>query len=74
MWQKSSNSDNIKPLETERAGNHVIVRKNIHHVEDHYEYDEWQMTSEQYAVYEAFAQELKEQSDALVELAELIVG
>lgn len=37
----------------------------------HYEYDEWQMTKEQYQVYQVLEQQITEQDDALVELAEL---
>ena len=78
MWQKSNNSESVRPLETERSGNHVIVRRNIKPVaaaEDmpaHYEWDEMQLTAEQYEVYQQFEQRIKENEDALVELAGLI--
>ena len=78
MWVRVSNGESVQPLAFEQAGNNVIIRRNFHLVdatEDmpaHYEYDEWQMTNEQYEVYLAFDAQVSEQSDALVELAELI--
>lgn len=79
MWKKSENSEDIRPLEIETAGEYVIVRKNFIFIEEateekpaHYEYDEWQMSREQYEVYSSMSQEMADQSDALVELAELI--
>lgn len=78
MWKKSENSEDIRPLEIEAAGENVIVRKNFIFIEAteekpaHYEYDEWQMSREQYEVYSPMSQEMADQSDALVELAELI--
>lgn len=39
---------------------------------EHYEYEEWQMPKEQYEIYKEFETQMSEQSDALVELAELI--
>ena len=70
MWTKSENSEPIKPLEIEYSGNYVIVRKDfVFVVPDngypaHYEYMEWQMTKEQYDVYEAInnAQPANEQA------------
>lgn len=56
----------------------MILRKNYHHVAAdgempaHYEYDEWQMTKEQYDVYLDLETRMHEQDDALVELAGLI--
>lgn len=55
----------------------MIVRKNFKRVSsttdtpEHWEYDEWQMTKEQYDVYQYHENLLNDQSDALVELAEL---
>lgn len=78
MWNRSENSEDIRPLEIEAAGEYVIVRKNFVFVgateekPAHYEYDEWQMSREQYEVYSSMSQEMADQSDALVELAELI--
>lgn len=78
MWRKSNNSENVRPLEKEVSGNNVILRKNFELVEasedmpEHYEYDEWQMTEEQYEVYKYHEDMLNEQADALIELAELI--
>lgn len=40
-------------------------------IPEHYEYDEWQMTKEQYEVYADMERSMLDQSDALVELAEL---
>lgn len=78
MWVRVSNGESVHPLAFEQAGNNVILRRNFRLVEaiedkpTHYEYDEWQMTNEQYEVYQAFDAQVSEQSDALVELAELI--
>ena len=80
MWQKSENSELTVPAAVEVSGNHVIVRRRIQPVEAtdetpaHYEWEEWQMTAEQYEVYKNFEAQINEQSDALIELAELIVG
>lgn len=79
MWAKSENSEPIRPLAVEVSGSNVIVRRNVQKVEateergEHYTYDEWQMTAGEYEVYAACQSELKDQSDALVELADLIV-
>ena len=40
---------------------------------EHYEYEECQMPKEQYGVYEEMVVRLEETSDALVELAEMII-
>lgn len=78
MWTKSENSEPIMPLAVEESGGQVILRKNFHLVEatedapEHYEYEEWQMSREQYEIYQNFDALINEQSDALVELAELI--
>ena len=56
----------------------MIVRKNFRRVgqadeePEHWEYDEWQMTPAQYEVYKHYETLIAEQSDALMELAELI--
>ena len=77
MWKKSENSDPKKPLEYEESGNNIIVRRNYHKVSatedmrEHWSYEEWQMTREQYAVFNPLNSIIEEQSDALVELAEL---
>lgn len=39
---------------------------------EHWTYDEWQMTAEQYEIYQNFEQAINEQSDALIELADII--
>lgn len=78
MWQKSRNCEDVRPLETERTGNCVIVRQNIHRVAEygdesaHYEYDEWQMTVEQFEVYKSLRDAMHDQEDALIELAGII--
>ena len=78
MWTKSENAENVRPSAIEQDGNSVILRKNFRLVEAteekpaHYEYEEWQMTKEQYDVYKVMQEQLAEQSDALVELAEII--
>ena len=75
MWTKSSNSEAVKPLNYEESGEHVILRRGYNFVLDpdpHWEYEEWQMTREQYEVYKYYETITNEQSDALVELAEMI--
>lgn len=78
MWQKSRNGEDVRPLEMERAGGCVIVRQNIHRVPadgeetPYYEYDEWQMTAEQFEVYESLRAAMHDQEDALIELAGMI--
>lgn len=78
MWTNSGNSENIMPMAIEFSGNHVILRRNFRLIEataempEHYEYEEWQMTKEQYEVYKDFKEKIDEQDDALIELAGLI--
>ena len=78
MWTKSENSSSAQPQDIEFCGNIVIIRKGFvlipetDEASEHWQYDEWQMTREQYDVYCAFKPQIDEQSDALVELAELI--
>mgnify|MGYP006958213996 CR=1 FL=1 len=78
MWTKSQNGENLKPADFERGENYVILRRNFKHIEAteempaHYEYEEWQMTVEQYEVHKYHEQIEEEQADALIELAELI--
>lgn len=78
MWTKSENSNATMPLKIEYSGNNVILRKNFRLIAEaeerpeHYEYEEWQMPAEQYEVYQYHEQMISEQSDALMELAELI--
>ncbi len=78
MWTKSENGEPTKPLPFEVSGNNVILRKGFTKIEEseempeHWTYDEWQMTAEQYEVYKDCETRISEQSDALVELAELI--
>lgn len=78
MWIRSENDSINKPLKEERAGTCTIIRKNYHLIgadaerPAHWEYDEWQMTAEQYEVYQDVAEKLAEQDDALIELAGLL--
>ena len=78
MWAHSGNNESIKPAKFEESGNTVILRKNFKltpktkETPEHYEYEEWQMPKEQYEIYKEFETQMSEQSDALVELAELI--
>ena len=77
MWVKTENSEAIIPAALEVSGNNVIVRRRFELVgasedrPEHYEYEEWQMTGEQYKVYQALEKQISEQDDALIELAEL---
>ena len=78
MWIRSENDRPDKPASVENAGSAVIVRKSYKLIPAtderpaHWEYDEWQMSPEQYEVFREMETALSEQSDALVELAELI--
>ncbi len=80
MWIKSENSESTKPAALEPTVNGMIVRRNFREVaaiEDmpaHWTYEEWQMTKGQYDVYQAMSAENEDLSDALIELAEMIVG
>ena len=78
MWRYSENSEAVRPEAFERSVEQVILRRNFRAVEateekpEHYEYEEWQMSAEQYEIYQNFEEAISEQSDALVELAGLI--
>ena len=80
MWQKSKTGDSVKPVEVEKSGDYVIVRKNFRFYKEtdeepaHWEYEEWQMTKDQYDVYLNFEKQLEEQQNALIELADMIAG
>ena len=80
MWQKSSNGEAVKPPEVSIDASGVILTRNHHHVDateeipEHWEYEEWQMSPEQYEVYLAMQAENADLSDALIELADLIFG
>lgn len=58
----------------------MILRRGFRMIEatedmpQHWEYEEWQMTAQQYEVHKYHEEIEKEQADALIELAELIVG
>lgn len=59
MWKKSSNGEAAKPAEVSIDASGVIVRKDYQLVAatdempEHWEYMEWQMTPEQYEVWNA---------------------
>lgn len=78
MWTRVQNCVNVQPPDKEVSGNNVILRRNFEAIAAteeapaHYEYDEWQMTKDQYEVYQNFEAITEEQSDALIELADLI--
>lgn len=80
MFIHTENSDSIKPLEIDANSSQFVtyVRKNfklIPSTEDrpeHWEYDEWAMSKEQYEVYETFKTQIDEQADALIELAGIV--
>ncbi len=80
MWIRSENGENVKPSAVERCQDLVIVRRNFRHIEEnedypaHWEWEEWQMSAEQYEVYQAMKQESDDLSDALIELAEIVIG
>lgn len=80
MFIHSENSDSIKPLEidTNSSKSVTYVRKNFKLIPssedrpEHWEYDEWAMSKEQYEVYKIFKTQIDEQADALIELAGII--
>ena len=80
MWYKSENSESIKPKAVSIDASGVVLTRNAHLVSatedrpEHYEYEEAQMSLEAYRVYQYMAEQNNELSDALIELAELIVG
>ena len=80
MWIRSANADKNKPLDVEFSGDWVIVRRNYklvaetEDIPEHWEYDEWQMTSDQYDVYKVMMNEFTLQENAILELADLIGG
>lgn len=78
MWIRTENGESVKPSTKEISRNIVIVRKGFELIPatqdkpEHWEFDEWQMTAEQYEVYAYYETLVNEQSDALLELADLI--
>lgn len=78
MWIRTENGEAAKPLEKELGNRYVIVRKGLEYIEEtedepaHWEYDEWQMTLEQYEVYKTFDEQVREQADALIEIADIL--
>lgn len=77
MWKKTENGEAVVPHAIEVSGSNVIVRRMFEYVEatedkpEHYEYEEWQMTKDQYQVYRTLEKQINEQDDALIELAYL---
>lgn len=75
MWTRSENGEATRPAEVEKSRNHVILRKNFELVPatdetpEHWTYNEWQMTAEQYEVYAV----MKAQNDALAGLITEII-
>lgn len=80
MWKKAENGEAVKPPAVSIDGSGVIITRNCHLVlatEDkpaHYEYEEAQMSLESYEMYQYMKQQNDEMQDALIELAELVVG
>ena len=60
------------------SGDRVILNRNFRKIPatdempEHYEYETWDMSKEQYEVYKYMEAQAQEQSDALIELAEII--
>lgn len=58
MWTKASSGESVRPPEVSIDASGVVVTRNAHLVEatddipEHYEYEEWQMSHEQYEVFE----------------------
>ena len=80
MWQKTSNGEAAKPAEVSIDASGVVLTRKHRHIQasedipEHWEYEEWQMSHEQYEVYQAMQAENADLSDALIELADLIAG
>ena len=88
MWKRTSNSNGIKPLEIDEVSSQskVFVRRNFELIPasegeteetqtpEHWEYDEWVMSKEQYEVYKVMKSEQDEQADAILELADIVGG
>ena len=80
MWTKSENSETVKPPEVSADGNGVIVRRKFKYISAtaeipaHWEWEEWQMTRDQYDFYVAMSAANADLEDALIELADMIVG
>ena len=78
MWTRAENGEGVKPPAKEDSGGTVILRRDYTKVAatdempEHWEYDEWQMSIDQYEIYQYYESQIADQSDALIELAELI--
>ena len=77
-WIRTENSEAKKPETVIRSGNRVVINKNFKKIQataetpEHWEYDTWDMTAEQYEVYQDMETRTKEQEDALIELAGIL--
>ena len=80
MWIKSENGNGVKPPALVETPNGVIVRKNFRKIQaegempEHWGYDEWQMTAEQYEVFQTLTADLDDTAAAICELAAIVVG
>ncbi len=80
IWKKAENGEAVKPPEVSADGNGVIVRRKFKFIEAteeipaHWEWEEWQMTRDQYDFYVAMSAANADLEDALIELADMIVG
>lgn len=78
MWTKTENGEDRMPEGLVYSGDRVILRRNARRIDGngempaHYEYEEWQMTRDQYEVYRTMEASMREQDDALIELAGLV--
>lgn len=60
------------------SGNRVILNRNFKKVAEtedkpeHWEYETWDMSQEQYEVYQDMEAKASEQADAIIELADII--
>lgn len=82
-WKRVNNSNNQKPLAVDETSSQtsVYIRRNFvliptseDETPEHWEYDEWVMSKEQYEVYKVMKSEQDEQADAILELADIVGG
>lgn len=80
MWKKAENGEAVRPQAVSIDASGVVLTRNCRLVQasedkpEHYEYEEAQMSLEAYEVYQFMKEQNDELSDALIELAEMIVG
>ena len=78
MWIKSENSDAMRPEPVILSGERIILNRNFRRISEteekpeHWEYETWDMSAEQYEVYQYMEAQAQEQADAIIELAEII--